>query len=98
MIVKYVKKLPFGVVGITLFPFIFIKKEYKNDPVVLNHEAIHYVQQRNYCVIFFYFLYILDYLINLVRYRNHHEAYRNICFELEAYTNEKNMNYLNQVL
>jgi hypothetical protein len=39
-------------------------------------------------------LYFLHYLINLAKYRNHHEAYFEICFEKEAYAQERDLGYL----
>lgn len=34
-----------GYIGITIFPFIFIGKQYKNRPNLINHERIHFQQQ-----------------------------------------------------
>lgn len=31
-----------GYIGITIFPFIFIGKQYKNRPNLINHERIHF--------------------------------------------------------
>ncbi len=36
----------------------------------------------------FYRIYLQDYVINLLRYRNHDQAYRMIPFEQEAYARE----------
>lgn len=47
-------------------------------------------------VIPFYVIYLINYLINLVIYRQHDKAYREIIFEREAYANEHNKNYLSQ--
>jgi hypothetical protein len=78
-----------------LFPFILVNnKSLLSDAVVLNHERIHLKQQAELLVIPFYLLYLINYLSNLIIYRNHHKAYLNIVFEREAYANEANMNYL----
>ena len=45
-----------NVYAITLFPFIFIKDE--GHETVINHESIHFKQQRELLVIFFYLLYL----------------------------------------
>jgi hypothetical protein len=37
----------------------------------------------------FYTVYLLDYLRNLARYRNHGEAYRRIRYEAEAFEKER---------
>jgi hypothetical protein len=78
-----------------LFPFILVNnKSLLSDAVVLNHERIHLKQQAELLVIPFYVLYLINYLANLVKYRNHNKAYLNIVFEREAYANEADMNYL----
>jgi hypothetical protein len=81
--------------GMALFPFILIRQTvFRHDPVLVNHERIHLRQQLELLVIPFYVLYLLNYLINLVIYFNHDKAYRQICFEKEAYSHESNMDYL----
>lgn len=70
----------FGILGITLFPFIFIYKdkynEYKDwhvpcyggvstyDQVIINHEKIHWYQQLELLIIPFYIWYVLNWLYN----------------------------------
>jgi hypothetical protein len=81
--------------GMAIFPFIFIKKQtYKEHKDFINHEKIHLVQQIELLLIGFYILYLLNYLLNLLRYRNHNEAYLNIVFEKEAYGMENDISYL----
>lgn len=81
--------------GMAMFPFIFIRKsEFKNDAVLVNHERIHHHQQLELLIVPFYVLYLLHYIVNLFRFRNHDKAYRGIVFEKEAYANETNLNYL----
>lgn len=78
-----------------LYPFILIKhKHQKQDRILINHEKIHLRQQIELLIIPFYVIYLLNYLINLVRYRNHHRAYFNIAFEKEAYACDQHLNYL----
>lgn len=78
-----------------LYPFILLKdRAQKHDKILLNHERIHLRQQIELLIFPFYLLYLLHYLINLVRYRNHHRAYFNIVFEKEAYQCDQNLNYL----
>lgn len=78
-----------------LYPFILLKDgAQKHDKILLNHERIHLRQQVELLIFPFYLLYLLHYLINLVRYRNHHLAYFNIVFEKEAYQCDQNLNYL----
>ncbi|MBL4678873.1 MAG: hypothetical protein JKY70_22175 [Mucilaginibacter sp.] len=79
-----------------LYPFILLKEQrFKYDKAFINHERIHLRQQLELLILPFYLLYLLNYLFNLLRYKNHHKAYMNIAFEREAYRNEHNFNYLN---
>jgi DNA phosphorothioation-dependent restriction protein DptG len=81
--------------GMALFPFILVKKAAgKTDTVLINHEKIHLAQQLELLILPFYFLYLGQYILNLVRFRNHHQAYRNIVFEKEAYAMEAQRDYL----
>lgn len=88
--------IPKGFVGVTLYPFIFLKKEQlKNDAVLVNHEKIHLQQQSELFILFFYVLYGLEYFFKLIKYKNSNLAYYNLSFEREAYQNEDDLNYLN---
>jgi hypothetical protein len=81
--------------GMAIFPFILVRKlQYKADEVLINHERIHLQQQLEMLIIGFYLWYVLHYLVNLVKYRNHDRAYLNIVFEKEAYAMEHNLDYL----
>jgi hypothetical protein len=81
--------------GLTLFPFIFVsEKADLKDDILINHEKIHIQQQKELLVLPFYIWYLIDFGIQFLKYRNKKLAYRNICFEKEAYVNEKNLNYL----
>ncbi len=84
-------------VGITIFPFIFLRnKQDQTNKKLINHETIHLVQQIELCILPFFIWYILEYIIRLMQYRNAHQAYRNISFEREAYHCEGNLNYLRE--
>ncbi|MDC1161964.1 hypothetical protein OAT18_00840 [Tenacibaculum sp.] len=90
---KYI--VPKGFVGLTLYPFIFLKrKDLKHDAVLINHEKIHLKQQIELLIIFFYLFYGLEWLIKLIKYRNGYVAYKNLSFEREAYQNEENLYYI----
>jgi beta-lactamase regulating signal transducer with metallopeptidase domain len=86
--------------GITLFPFVFLRKSYmermpqwKVDSII-NHESIHLKQQAELGIIFFYIWYFLEFCIRTVLIGNTDVAYRRICFEKEAYVNEDNLEYI----
>lgn len=83
-------------VGLSLWPFIILKNDdLKDDIVLINHEKIHLKQQQELLIIFFYILYISEWLIRTLFYLDSYKAYQNISFEREAYNNEKNLNYPN---
>ena len=78
-----------------LYPFIILRKrEFLDDPVIMNHERIHHCQQVELLILPFYVLYLLNYFFNRLRYSTHDQAYRNIIFEREAYSNESDFDYL----
>lgn len=81
--------------AMAIFPLMFFKDpEQKNNVLLINHEKIHFHQQLELLILPFYFLYLINYVVNLCKYRNHAQAYFNISFEKEAYANELDMNYL----
>tara|TARA_R110002110_G_scaffold161246_1_gene359984 strand:+ start:321 stop:665 length:345 start_codon:yes stop_codon:yes gene_type:complete len=80
------------VTAITLFPFIVFREEM--NEVTLNHETIHIHQQKELFVLFFYMLYVFDWLKGLVRYKDTEKAYYQIRFEQEAYANMRDEGYL----
>jgi len=94
----WVIHIPFlNVPGMALYPFVLVKKnEYKRDAVLINHELIHLRQQLELFILPFYVLYLLEYLINLFKYKNHNKAYFNISFEKEAYAKEQDLSYLKE--
>jgi hypothetical protein len=97
MKMKYVSfvvaKLPAN--AMALYPFMLFKSGYlKSDALIINHEKIHFKQQQELLILPFYFLYLLHYLVNRLKFRNHEQAYLNICFEREAYANDGDMQYL----
>ncbi len=86
--VKLVKVpwLPNGADGLALATFVFVKDDI--DPTeartLIAHELVHVRQWAEYGVIGFAYRYVRDYLKNLVRLRNHYQAYLDIPFEIEA--------------
>lgn len=91
--VLIISKLPAN--AMALFPFILLKHSaQKEDLTLIHHEKIHLRQQLELLIIPFYVLYLLNYFINLIKYKNHYQAYYNISFEREAYHFEKDLNYL----
>ena len=81
-------------IGITLFPFVFAAKSQKNNTIFINHESIHIRQQLETLVIFFYLIYGISFIINLIKFKNWMAAYSMICFEREAYAKQGTIGYL----
>lgn len=82
-------------VGLSFWPFIFIRDSFhRDDAVLINHERIHLRQQAELLVLPFYLLYITEWLLRCVYYRNPYKAYKNISFEREAYYFENDPHYL----
>ncbi len=83
--------------AMAIYPFILLRNQAKKqDKELINHEKIHLKQQLELLLLPFYILYLLNYLFNLLKYKNHYQAYVNISFEKEAYGNEKDLNYLSK--
>ena len=105
MKVIYNKLIPFpGFFAINLFGVMFIRDQYKDtkiSEITYNHESIHTEQMLDFVFgikplqllggIIFYILYVFEWLIRLMLPEN---AYRNISFEKEAYTNDRNQDYI----
>ena len=103
MKIIYNRFIPFGqYLGINLFGILFVRKEYEADmksniqmrKEVINHEQIHTAQMQELWYIPFYLIYIFCHTKLLFKSRNNTEAYRQNPFELEAYANDHNLNYL----
>jgi hypothetical protein len=93
IVTKYL--IPKGYRGLAVFPFVFVKYRLdKENTVFVNHERIHLCQQLELLIIPFFIWYFIEFILRLIQYKNMDLAYRNICFEREAYAKEKDPNYL----
>lgn len=93
LVSKYI--VPRGYIGITLFPFVFIKyAKLRENAVLLNHERIHLRQQLELLILPFFVWYGIEFFMRYMRYRNWRMAYRTISFEKEAYARETDLDYL----
>ena len=82
-------------VGLSLWPFIILKDiDLKKDHVLINHERIHLKQQLELLILPFYLFYLVEWIIKSAIYLDFYEGYQNISFEREAYSNEKDLDYL----
>lgn len=74
-----------GWCGITLGPIgVFLRPECAKNPTVINHERIHWEQQRRAWYLWFYMRYLFEAII---------KGYRNISYEVEAYAHERDFSY-----
>lgn len=93
MKIIYNKIIPFnGYKAINLFGVLFARE--KLNQIDINHERIHTAQMKELLYVGFYILYIIEWLLRLILIRDGHEAYRMISFEVEAYREQDNLNYL----
>ncbi len=92
---KFITKLlsvVISVYAITLYPFIILSEEV--DQHTMNHELIHFEQQKELFVIGFYLLYTYDFVKGIIKYKNKDTAYFMIRFEQEAYANQNDLGYV----
>lgn len=93
MKVIYNNIIPFpGYKAMNLFGILFARKGARIDDETINHESIHTAQIKELLYIFFYIWYAVEWLVRLCQYGS--DAYYNISFEREAYSNESNLEYL----
>jgi len=79
--------------AITLYPFIICKGDI--NKITLNHEKIHLAQQRELWLVGFYLLYAFYWVRARVFLRmSSQEAYMAIPFEVEAYAQQHDEDYL----
>lgn len=99
MKIIYNRFIPFrGFVAINLFGILFMRHDQKgkvyNFKRLINHESIHTAQMKEMLYIPFYIWYVIEFIIRLIIYLDAKKAYRRISFEVEAYEEEKNDDYL----
>lgn len=83
--------------AMAVFPFILVKKKaFRQSASLIRHEKIHLMQQIELLLLPFYILYLLHYLVNLFKFKNHELAYQQIAFEKEAYFFEHEEKYLSE--
>lgn len=75
-----------GYKAMTILNLIFVRKGSVLKQTDINHEEIHWKQEKELLIVGFYLWYVIEFLIRLALLRNWHSAYRSISFEREAYT------------
>lgn len=91
------------VYAITLYPFVIMREseehanmspgnrlweQYKEQKTI-HHETIHIQQYKELWIVGFLALYLWDWCVGMVKYRNPQKAYYQIRFEQEAYDHDK---------
>lgn len=79
---------------LNLFGTFWVRDPSWVDKYVINHERIHTAQERELLFIPFYIIYLLEWVVRCIQYRNSDKAYYNISFEREAYTHGNDLTYL----
>lgn len=94
MKIIYNKIIPFGrsFYAINLFGILFAKGPC--DRRTINHEKIHTAQIKELGYIFFYIIYLIEWMVRIIQYRGYVRGYENISFEREAYENDHDFGYL----
>lgn len=90
--------IPFkGFSAMLFFGILFVRNDNKRElsATDFNHESIHARQCLEMLGVFFYLLYVIEWLVRvpLCGFKLK-DAYRSISFEREAYGNEKNLTYI----
>ena len=82
-----------NIIGITLCPFgIYVQEKYLTRQRTINHEKIHWQQQLEMLIIFFYLWYFIEWFIRI--FVNGRKAYISLSFEREAYAMDDDLTYL----
>jgi len=81
-----------GFAAINIFGILFVRRGVVVSERMLNHERIHSAQMKELLYVFFYILYVMEWIVRLFKY--HLNSYYNISFEREAYAHELDLNYL----
>ena len=83
--------------AVNVFGFVFCRKGAILNSVERNHLRIHTCQMKELLYVFYYLIYALDYIC--MWFGSGFSTYlakRSVVFEMEAYFNEKDMNYLSK--
>lgn len=80
--------------AISLFGTIYYKRNRELSEKNIQHETIHYYQQRELLYLPFFVLYISEFIVRFLTTLSWSRAYRNISFEREAYDHELTEAYL----
>jgi hypothetical protein len=80
--------------GLSFFIFVWISRLERDEVRLMRHETIHFRQQLEMLFIFHWLLYAAFYLVARAKGHCHYIAYRYNPFELEAFANDPDEDYL----
>ena len=83
---------PIDIGAITLGPIVISRGIM--SATTKNHETIHWHQYAETLIFGFLIMYLVFWLIGIIKHRDGGTAYRQILFEQEAYENQDNLTYL----
>lgn len=81
--------------AITFYPFLFVRKDTRNNQELIRHETIHIKQQIELLIIGAWLLYICEFIYGkYVKKLDSRQAYYFTAMEQEAHRNAMNTRYL----
>jgi hypothetical protein len=84
--------------GLSFFVFIWITRQSNDQTQLVRHEKIHFWQQVEMLFVFHWLFYAFFYLLGRANGQCHYIAYRYNPFELEAFNNDPDSDYLKKRL
>ena len=83
--------------AITIYPFIFVRRDSRDNEELLRHEKIHIIQQLELLLIGAVLLYVFEYFYaRYYKKMNARQAYYYTALEQEAHRNAMDKEYLSQ--
>jgi hypothetical protein len=84
-----------GAMAITLYPFIFVRADTRNNEELIRHETVHIRQQLELLIVGSWLLYLYEYAYaRLIKRLDARQAYYYTALEQEAHRNAMNEHYL----
>ncbi|MES2225054.1 MAG: hypothetical protein V4478_03650 [Patescibacteria group bacterium] len=83
--------------GITVYPFIFVRTDTRGHEGLVRHETVHIRQQLELLLVGAILLFIVEYIYaRFIKRLDARQTYYYSAMEQEAHRNTKNTNYLNE--
>lgn len=84
-----------GAMALTIYPFIFVRKDTRNNTELIRHETIHIRQQLELLIVGAWILFFVEYLYaRYIKKLDARQAYYYTSSEQEAHRNAMSENYL----